>query len=305
MVNDGSPTVTVITATYNCSATLKLTLASLLNQSFTDFEAWVIGDGCTDDSENIVRGFQDTRLHWKNLPHNHGSQAFPNNEGLRLARGRYIAYLGHDDLWLAGHLAGLVRHIEATQADFVHSLCVCYDPTGVRLCFGGPRPETTYARHFVPPTCWLHKRSVTHIIGEWRDPAQLPWGVDHDVMMRVYRAGLHMSGAQQASVLKFPSAWFGTYALKGTPPQAHWWQQIKTDPNQVEHALLQTVTHLCAQSQQITDMSMLRLVTEPFRILKRQLLYKYGHHGPLHLPFRWYFQYRRRGIKKRRGLATK
>ncbi len=167
MVSDGSPTVTVITATYNCSATLKLTLQSLLKQTFTDFEAWVIGDACTDDSEQIVRGFQDARLHWKNLPHNHGSQTFPNNEGLRLARGKYIAYLGHDDLWFPGHLAGLVQHIEATQADFVHSVCICFGPEGVRLCFGTPHPKTTYARHFVPPTCWLHKSTVTTTIGEW------------------------------------------------------------------------------------------------------------------------------------------
>jgi glycosyltransferase involved in cell wall biosynthesis len=48
--------VTVITAAFNCSRTLKCALASLRDQSFADFEALIVGDCCTDDSECIVRG---------------------------------------------------------------------------------------------------------------------------------------------------------------------------------------------------------------------------------------------------------
>ncbi len=299
------PTVTAITATYNCSATLKLTLESLLNQTFTDFEAWVIGDACTDDSEHIVQGFQDARLHWKNLPHNHGSQAFPNNEGLRLARGKYIAYLGHDDLWCADHLAGLVRQIEAEQADFVHALCICFDPEGARLCFGPPASDQSYQRHFLPPSSWMHTKRVVDMIGYWRDPNQLAWAVDHDYMLRIHRAGLKMSGVQQTTVLKFPSPWFGIYALKGTPPQAHWWQRIKSDPQQLERDLLQEVTRLCAQSQKISDMPLSHLITEPLRTFKRYLVYTYGERGPLKPLLCWYFRAYRRRMKQRRGLVTK
>jgi glycosyltransferase involved in cell wall biosynthesis len=80
------------------SGTLKFPLQSLLGQEFRDFEARVVGDGCTDESEEVVASFGDRHLHWTNLCQNSGSQAAPNNEGLRRARGRYIAYLGHDDL---------------------------------------------------------------------------------------------------------------------------------------------------------------------------------------------------------------
>jgi glycosyltransferase involved in cell wall biosynthesis len=80
--------VTVITATYNRAATLRLALESLLGQEFRDFEAIIIGDGCTDNSEEVVRSFHDRRLRWSHLERNSGSQAAPNNHGLRLARGR-------------------------------------------------------------------------------------------------------------------------------------------------------------------------------------------------------------------------
>ncbi len=94
-----APSVTVIVPTFNSSATLRLALQSVLNQEFQDFEVWVVGDGCTDDSAQVALSFNDNRINWINLAQNSGSPAAPNNEGLRRARGRYIAYLGHDDLW--------------------------------------------------------------------------------------------------------------------------------------------------------------------------------------------------------------
>lgn len=111
--------VTVITAAFNCSRTLKCALASLRDQSFADFEALIVGDCCTDDSECIVRGFGDERFHWVNLPNHAGTQSAANNEGLRRARGEYIAYLGQDDLWLPWHLATLVSRRLALLASEV------------------------------------------------------------------------------------------------------------------------------------------------------------------------------------------
>ena len=120
-----APTVSVITATYNRRAMLRYALQSLLAQDFSDFEAWIIGDGCTDGSEEEVARLGDARLHWLNLPVNGGNQWRPNNEGLQHARGRYIAFLGHDDLWLPWHLSRLVAHAEKSGllARAAHGAC--------------------------------------------------------------------------------------------------------------------------------------------------------------------------------------
>jgi glycosyltransferase involved in cell wall biosynthesis len=84
------PAVMVITAAYNSSRTLKCALASLCDQTFEGFEAWVVGDSCRDDSERVVRGFRDERFNWVNLPEHAGTQSAPNNKGLRRAGGHYI-----------------------------------------------------------------------------------------------------------------------------------------------------------------------------------------------------------------------
>lgn len=90
-------------ATYNRSNVLPYSIASALNQTCSNIEILVIGDGCTDDSEKVVNDMADDRVRWIGLPENCGHQSGPNNVGLSEARGKYIAYLGHDDLWLPHH----------------------------------------------------------------------------------------------------------------------------------------------------------------------------------------------------------
>jgi glycosyltransferase involved in cell wall biosynthesis len=188
-VDTSAPLVTVITATLNSSRTLQFTLHSLLNQDFQAFEAWVVGDACTDESETVVTSFGDRRLHWTNLPENSGSQGAPNNEGLRRARGRYIAYLGHDDLWFPWHLSGLLSFIEDTGAAFVHAICARYGPRGALLP-ADPLPlGHTYANQHVAPSSILHRRDIVEDCGWWGRTQQPSRPVDMDFVRRVYLAG--------------------------------------------------------------------------------------------------------------------
>src|SRR5690242_1437173 len=172
------PEVTAITAAYNSSSTLKCALKSLCDQSYRDFEAWIVGDACTDDSEQVVTGFRDPRLHWFNLSRHFGSQSGPNNEGLRRARGKYIAYLGHDDLWFPWHLENLITTTERSQADFVHSMTAWIHPSRPVEAGGVPAVKRSYAHRFVAPSSWLHRREVIESCGEWPSPEGQIGGID-------------------------------------------------------------------------------------------------------------------------------
>jgi glycosyl transferase family 2 len=229
-MSDDTPTVTVIVATYNRRATLRHTLRSLLAQEFSDFEAWIVGDGCTDGSEDEIAKLGDARLHWINLPENGGNQWRPNNEGLRRARGRYIAFLGHDDLWLPWHLSALVLHAEKSGGAFFHDLLVNVGPHGV-LDVNGPPPQgTTYERYFFPPSSWLHRREVVTKVGLWKDPAELSWHTDYDYGRRVYLAGLGIEFVPSFGVVKFPALCWRTYSATGLLPQAASLDAMLEDP---------------------------------------------------------------------------
>jgi glycosyltransferase involved in cell wall biosynthesis len=122
-------------------------LESVLTQTVTDWEMW-IGEACTDETESVVRGFADPRIHFLNLPRQTGDQAGPNNEGLRLFRGRYIADLNHDDLWLPDHLAVGVDALQQTGADLVWPLIVKRHTDGRYTCDALNDPPT-YAPRLV------------------------------------------------------------------------------------------------------------------------------------------------------------
>src|SRR4029077_3744842 len=107
------PRVTVVIPTYNWAPVLPYAIGSVLDQTYRDFELLVVGDGCTDESGEVVEGFDDARVHWHNLPANTGHQSGPNNDALRRASGEFMAYLGHDDLWLPNHLDVLTGALDA------------------------------------------------------------------------------------------------------------------------------------------------------------------------------------------------
>lgn len=243
------PRVTVITAAYNSSPTLQVALESLRAQTFSAWEAWIVGDACTDDSEEVVRSFDDPRMNWINLESNHGSQAFPNNEGLRRAKGELIAYLGHDDLWLPRHLEDLMRVLDESRADFVHSVCGLFGKEGWYACKGSPIPSQTYEEHFIPPSCWMHRRDLIESVGYWADPATLDVAVDFEYSRRVHRAGKKIAFCPRLSVLKTPSHEVALYAQGGDPPQRAMWTRVRDDPEGFEYELLGAISAEVAQHQ--------------------------------------------------------
>jgi len=119
-----------------------------------------------------VCALTDVRFTWLNLPRNTGSQSEPNNEGLRRARGRYVAFIGHDDLWFPSHLERLLAQVEKSRADLVHDLAASIGLQGPDGAHGPPNQKSSYARTYVPTSTWLHRRELPNEIGFWRNPKE-------------------------------------------------------------------------------------------------------------------------------------
>jgi glycosyltransferase involved in cell wall biosynthesis len=116
------PRVTVIVYTSDNAAALRYAIESVLWQSFKNFEVWVIGNCCSDYSEDIVNSYGDQRLFWFDIPFKTDKEVRLILEGVRRARGEYIAYLNDNDIWLPNHLEVLVDSIENSEADAVFSI---------------------------------------------------------------------------------------------------------------------------------------------------------------------------------------
>jgi hypothetical protein len=235
-----SPTVSVLIATYNYSTVLRYAVATVLRQTFTDFELIVAGDCCTDDSEEVVRSFGDPRVRWFNLTENSGSKSLPLNAALKIAQGKYIAYLGHDDLWHADHLKIVVAAIEECGADFVYTVGLYVPPPGeTQRHVGGVFPEEFREGHVHLHSTVLHPKTVIERMGEWPDYRKTQMPGDQLFWVNAARAGLRFVGIPRVTVWKFNSSSRpGCYIDRRCEEQAHYFKLLDEDPNLAEKDLI-------------------------------------------------------------------
>ena len=108
------PIVSVIMPTYNGAAFIKESIRAVLNQTFRDFELVIINDASSDDTSKVIRGFPDPRIIYLENKTNRGT-SFARNKGLKIAKGKYIAYCDHDDIYYPGHLKALLNFLEKNK----------------------------------------------------------------------------------------------------------------------------------------------------------------------------------------------
>ena len=113
MTEPFSPIVTVVMPVHNAAAHLRETIEGLRRQTFTDWECVAVDDDSEDDSVSMLKELaeKDGRIRLRVLGIN-GGAAVARNEGIRAARGRFIAFLDSDDSW---HDEKLERHLRFMQ----------------------------------------------------------------------------------------------------------------------------------------------------------------------------------------------
>lgn len=97
------PRTSVIITSFNYAEYLPAAIASVLAQTDGDFELLIVDDGSTDGSLAVARSYSDPRV--RVLVEPHRGLGPTRNVGMQAARGRYIAFLDADDIWMPGKLA--------------------------------------------------------------------------------------------------------------------------------------------------------------------------------------------------------
>ncbi|WP_135855417.1 glycosyltransferase [Halorussus salinus] len=121
------PTVSVVIPTYNRAELLTRAIDSVLAQTYDDFELLVVDDGSTDDTEEVVTGYDDERVRY--LAHDTNRGANPaRNTGIEAAEGEYVAFLDSDDEWRPRKLDAQLDRLDGTDDDWV-AVYTDYDVT--------------------------------------------------------------------------------------------------------------------------------------------------------------------------------
>lgn len=295
-----APLVSIVTATFNRANVLRYTIESVVAQTFRDWELLVVGDACTDDTEDVVRSFGDPRVRFVNLAVNSGEQATPNNEGVRLARGEYVAFLNHDDLWTRDHLATCLGAIG--DGVFVSTL-VLYLVAEGDVHLGGVCPRGAYDPS-VPlvASSWFFRRSLAADVGPWRRARELHGAPSQEWLFRAWRKGHRLQSVAKPTVLAIPSGHrAGSYAARESAIHAEHARLLRDDPQLVERLLLAAAFRLTADAQ---EMSIAKPLARAGRnVLRRAAIAAGVHPHALQNAIR----YRRKGgfldtLRRNRGL---
>lgn len=104
------PTVTVMIPIYNGERFIEQTVRSVLDQTYQDLEVICVIDGTKDASRDILARIADPRL--LVLEKENRGAVYRRNEGMRLARGRYLWFLDHDDVLMPTCIEAAVTKLE-------------------------------------------------------------------------------------------------------------------------------------------------------------------------------------------------
>lgn len=116
MTHTHTPKVTVVITTYNRSGLLPRAVDSVLAQTYTDYEVIIVDDCSSDDTQDVIAGFDDPRIRSFRHDRNMGQSA-AQNTGILNAKGEYVAFLDDDDEYLPVNLEARVHRMEKASPE--------------------------------------------------------------------------------------------------------------------------------------------------------------------------------------------
>ncbi len=192
-----APQVSIIIAMYKSAPYLEATVASVLAQTFSDWELLLVDDKSPDSTLEVASALakKDKRIAVKALPKNNGGPSVARNEGIALAKGEFVTFLDHDDTFHPQKLELMVAEITKQKVDFLCSNCELVNAQTGKvdgLALGAITGDVTagFAKrllqgNFVPPNSTLIRRSVFEVVGMF--DASFKGVDDYDLWYRISR----------------------------------------------------------------------------------------------------------------------
>lgn len=133
--------VSIIVPCYNASPFILKTIQSILNQTSVDFELIIINDGSSDNSDEVIKSLNDSRIQYYHQVNKGVSVA--RNYGLKFATGEYVVFFDSDDLMTDDFLKTRIESLNRKpEIDYVCGLVNKFNDEGMILgYYRGPDYE--------------------------------------------------------------------------------------------------------------------------------------------------------------------
>lgn len=191
-----APKVSIVIPAYNAASFIERTLETVALQTFRDFELLVVDDGSKDDTTAVVERFlKSRRLAGAAIRQENKKIAAARNAGIRAARGEFVAFLDHDDLWRPEKLSVVMDEFRRhPEAGLVHHPCRIVTPEGriIGATRNGPGARDMYRRllllgNALSPTAVTVRRARLEEVGGFREGERYDTVEDYDLWLRLAR----------------------------------------------------------------------------------------------------------------------
>ena len=124
--------VSIITPSFNCGKYIGETIKSVIMQSYQNWEMIIVDDCSSDDTRQIISEYNDNRIKLLINSHNRGA-AYCRNKAIKEAKGKYIAFLDADDVWLPEKLKKQINFMRDNGYSFTCAYCDYIDENSMPL----------------------------------------------------------------------------------------------------------------------------------------------------------------------------
>jgi len=146
------PFITVVIPTYNRLALVQQAVASVVAQTFSNWELIVADDGSDDGTPEFIRSLKDPRIRVLEMQHS-GNIAVARNSGVRAGSGEWVTFLDSDDLWIPQKLEIQVLRMLKEKKRWGYGRFELMDPDLQTIPFK--------AGTFRPVSGWIAKEVLT------------------------------------------------------------------------------------------------------------------------------------------------
>jgi glycosyltransferase involved in cell wall biosynthesis len=180
--------VSIITPLFNCGPFVAETIKSVLAQTYTNWEMLIVDDCSTDNGVIVAKSFHDSRIKIFKNKTNCGA-AYSRNIGLMSARGKWIAFLDSDDLWLPSKLEMQLKFMIRNNHSFSYTKYVEISENGkpLNILVSGPKKINSQVMHHICYPGCLTVMYETSVIGKIEVPPEIKKRNDDAILLQAVK----------------------------------------------------------------------------------------------------------------------
>jgi glycosyltransferase involved in cell wall biosynthesis len=183
------PFVSVVIPTFNHAPLLKRALDSVVAQTYDNWEAIVVNNFSTDETIDVINSFKNDRIKLVNFKNN-GIIAASRNQGIKLAQGKFVAFLDSDDNWYAKKLEKCVDHAMLGATFVCHGEMWINSDLSTRAVMYGPVNRANYQSLLFRGNCiststTFIETELLRSVNGFDESAEIVTAEDYDLWMRL------------------------------------------------------------------------------------------------------------------------